>query len=139
MRGAQTSWNTGDKFEWSLGVFHSLNEDDIIQIANSQQGRGFFSNAGETKRQGIEASLGLPVQRLFTYASYAFIDATFKSNLIIPSENNPAVTTLARICCLTSRAKTRATRVRRGVSRSDQAIAFRACRGTGLRSVSTTS
>jgi len=93
VRGEQTAWATGDKLEWSLGAFHSLNKDDILQIADSQQGRGYFANAGETKRQGIEASVAYRSQRLFAYASYAYIDATFNSHLIIPSENNPAVST----------------------------------------------
>lgn len=82
--------NGGDKFDWSLGFFHSRNEDDIIQIADSFQGRGYFANFGETQRQGIEAAVSYRTPSFFAYASYAFVDATFETAGIIPSENNPA-------------------------------------------------
>ncbi|WP_439543247.1 TonB-dependent receptor [Hyphomicrobium sp.] len=90
LRGEQYFQSGLEKFEWSLGVFRSDNSDDIIQIADSQQGRGYFANFGDTRRQGFEAAVSYRAQRFFTYASYAFIDATFESAGIIPSENNPA-------------------------------------------------
>jgi len=87
-RGEHNYW-TGEKLNWSFGWFRALNADDIIQIADSQQGRGYFANAGETQRQGIEAAVDYRTRRLFAYASYAYVDATFQSTNIIPSENNP--------------------------------------------------
>ena len=93
LRGEEKSWMSGSKIDWSFGFFRALNSDDIIQIADSQQGRGYFANAGETQRQGIEAAIAYHSQRLFAYASYAYIDAQFNSTNILPSENNPKVTT----------------------------------------------
>ncbi len=38
--------------DWSVGWFRALNDDDIIQVADQQQGRGYFANAGETQTAG---------------------------------------------------------------------------------------
>ena len=43
--------------------------------------RGYFSNVGKTKRQGIELGLsGLALDSLNWYISYGFVDATYQSN-----------------------------------------------------------
>lgn len=98
LRGEQF-FNAGrEKLDWSLGYFLTDNSDDIIQIADSQQGRGYFANFGDTRRQGIEAAISYRTPSFFTYASYAYVDATFESSGIIPSENNPA----AEDCPVTS-------------------------------------
>jgi iron complex outermembrane recepter protein len=92
-RGQDISWNGKERFDWSLGWFRALNFNDIIQIADQQQGRGYFANAGLTQRQGIELAASYRNERWFLYGSYAFIDATYQSTNVIPSENNPKVTT----------------------------------------------
>lgn len=92
LRGTQNYWN-GSRIDWNVGWFRAINSDDIIQIADEQQGRGYFANAGDTLRQGIDASIQYRDQRLFAYASYSYVDATFLSSNVIPSENNPKVTT----------------------------------------------
>jgi iron complex outermembrane recepter protein len=93
LRGQDISWSGKERFDWSLGWFRALNSDDIIQIADQQQGRGYFANAGLTQRQGIELAASYRNERWFMYGSYAFIDATYQSTNVIPSENNPKVTT----------------------------------------------
>ncbi|MBS0232134.1 MAG: TonB-dependent receptor, partial [Proteobacteria bacterium] len=93
LRGQDIAWDGKSRFDWSLGWFRALNSDDIIQIADQQQGRGYFANAGETQRQGVELSASYRNERWFLYGSYSFIDATYQSTNIIPSENNPKVTT----------------------------------------------
>src|SRR5262249_8087324 len=42
---------------WSLGMFRTQSDDDIINVvaSNVPFGLGFFQNAGTTLRQGIEA------------------------------------------------------------------------------------
>ncbi|CAA2137900.1 Vitamin B12 transporter BtuB [Hyphomicrobium sp. ghe19] len=93
LRGQDISWTGHERWDWSIGWFRALNDDDIIQIADSQQGRGYFANAGVTQRQGIDAAISYRNDRLFAYASYSYVDATFQSTNIIPSENNPKVET----------------------------------------------
>jgi outer membrane receptor protein involved in Fe transport len=93
LRGGMSSWNNTEHFDWSFGLFRTTNQDDIIQIADSQQGRGYFANAGETLRQGVELSATYRAPRWMLYSSYSFIDATFQSRNVIASENNPHETT----------------------------------------------
>ena len=90
LRGdAKLGWGN-DRFEWSLGLFRTLNSNDILNDADNTAGRGVFRNAGDTLRQGVEASLAYRTQRLFTYASYSYTDATYEDPLILPSPDNPA-------------------------------------------------
>jgi len=88
IRGEHKSWD-GQRLAWSLGYFHTLNTDDILNVAATTTGRGYFLNGGDTLRQGIEAAIGYQNQRLSTYASYAYVDATFEDDLILPAPNTP--------------------------------------------------
>jgi outer membrane receptor protein involved in Fe transport len=74
---------------WSLGYFRTLLSDDILTVASPIQGRGFFINGGETLREGLEAAVNYRSDRLFLYASYAFVNATFRNALEIASPNAP--------------------------------------------------
>jgi outer membrane receptor protein involved in Fe transport len=78
------------KLEWTLGLFRTFTTDDILSVASEIQGRGFFRNAGDTLRQGVEASVSYRSAKLVLYAGYAFVDATFRSPLRLSSPNNPA-------------------------------------------------
>ena len=89
LRGEVTSLGQGQKLEWSLGLFRTLSVDDIIPVASVAQGRGFFQNAGDTLRQGIEASASYRNNRVMVYGSYNYIDATYESELLVSSPNNP--------------------------------------------------
>jgi outer membrane receptor protein involved in Fe transport len=93
LRGTITNWKGTEQFDWSFGLFRTTNQDDIIMIADSQQGRGYFANAGETLRQGLEASATYRSRWWSAYASYSFVDATYQSRNIFVNENNPHVTT----------------------------------------------
>ncbi|MBN9247732.1 MAG: TonB-dependent receptor [Hyphomicrobium sp.] len=89
-RGETSNALKNAKIDWSFGLFRTLNQDDIISVASPTSGRGYFQNAGDTLRQGIEASISYQTQRLFLYANYAFIDPTFQSSLELASPNNPS-------------------------------------------------
>ncbi len=90
------TWETGIKGEqstkdstlaWSLGVFRTLNTDDIVAVFSDIAGRGVFTNAGDTLRQGVEASVSYKTARWFTYANYAFIRGTFEDSIELPSQS----------------------------------------------------
>jgi hypothetical protein len=49
LRGKETYWNDG-RLEWSAGLFHAMNFDDILPLAAPETGRGFFANVGDTLR-----------------------------------------------------------------------------------------
>src|SRR5262245_30242630 len=74
---------------WSLGYFRTLLSDDILTVASPIQGRGFFINGGDTLREGLEAAVNYRSDRLFMYASYAFVNATFRNALEIASPDAP--------------------------------------------------
>lgn len=88
IRGEATSVDR-QRLTWSLGVFRTTNFDDILNVAATATGRGFFLNAGDTLRQGFEAAIGYHNDRLSIYGSYALIDATFRDDLILPAPNTP--------------------------------------------------
>ncbi len=89
LRGEIGHGRQSGTIDWSFGLFRTLSSDDIIPVASLAQGRGFFQNAGDTLRQGLEASATYRDSRLMLSASYNFIDATFESDLLLASRNNP--------------------------------------------------
>ncbi len=76
---------------WGLGVFHTLSDDDIIEEASplGVNNFGFFQNAGQTLRRGIEAKLEYRRDRWNAYANYTYVDATYQSAITLFSPNNP--------------------------------------------------
>jgi outer membrane receptor protein involved in Fe transport len=79
-----------NRFQWNLGFFRTLNTDDIVtQIAENGL-RGYFINAADTLRQGIEASAQYTTARYRVYAAYNFTDATYDSPYEAFSPNNPS-------------------------------------------------
>jgi len=74
---------------WNVGAFHTLNTDDIINVASPIPGHEFFQNAGNTLRKGIEAGLAYRWDRWNVYANYTWLDATFRTPLTLSSPNNP--------------------------------------------------
>jgi iron complex outermembrane receptor protein len=80
---------------WSVGAYHALNTDDIIDVLTNQSvaiGREFFQNAGDTLRKGIEANFTYKQDRWNVYANYTYVDATFLNNLLLPSTVNASGT-----------------------------------------------
>ncbi len=66
--------------KWNLSFYETINTNDILFL-NVDTTRGYFSNVGKTKRQGIEMGLsGLALDSLNWYISYGFVDATYQSN-----------------------------------------------------------
>ena len=66
--------------KWNLSFYETINTNDILFL-NVDTTRGYFSNVGKTKRQGIELGLsGLALDSLNWYISYGFVDATYQSN-----------------------------------------------------------
>lgn len=64
---------------WSAGFFHGTNTDDILFVASTQTGFGYFKNFGSTRRQGIELTLNGRRGAVSGGASYTWLDATFQS------------------------------------------------------------
>jgi iron complex outermembrane recepter protein len=74
---------------WTVGGYHALNTNDIINVASPIIGHEFFQNAGNTLREGIEANLNYKQDRWNIYANYTYVDATFQNALTLQSPFNP--------------------------------------------------
>jgi outer membrane receptor protein involved in Fe transport len=89
LRGNYSASSYG-RLTWSVGFFRTENYNDILTaISPDIPTRGYFQNVGNTLRQGVEASVSYGWDRLTLSANYAYVDATFLSNIVIPSPNNP--------------------------------------------------
>lgn len=76
---------------WSLGAYHTMNTDDIQFITSAtalNNGSGFFSNIGKTRRQGIDAGLFGKVDAFSWNLGYSYVQATYQSSFLIANEVN---------------------------------------------------
>lgn len=76
--------------QWSAGIFRTNVFNDILSIPSQIVGRGYFTNAGDTVRQGVELSTRYSADRLSAYVNYTLTDAYFNSQAVLGSPNNPA-------------------------------------------------
>jgi iron complex outermembrane receptor protein len=76
------------RLSWNTSVFRTNLDDDIYGVATSTS-TGFFQNIGSTRRQGFEASLNYSGSQWSSYAQYSYVDATFRSALLLNSPSNP--------------------------------------------------
>jgi iron complex outermembrane receptor protein len=76
------------RFSWNASVFRTNSTDDIYGVATSVS-TGFFQNIGSTRRQGFEAGFNYQIQNWSVYAQYSYVDATFRSPLLLNSPSNP--------------------------------------------------
>jgi iron complex outermembrane recepter protein len=78
---------------WGLGVFDTVSDDDIIELAAPISGPvanfGFFQNFGKTERKGVEAKVNYTNERWKLYANYTYLDATYQAYGQLSSPNNP--------------------------------------------------
>jgi iron complex outermembrane receptor protein len=88
VRGQLAAPSEPGNFSWNASVFRTNSEDDIYGIATSVS-TGFFQNIGSTRRQGFEAALNYQGQQWSAYLQYSYIDATFRSPLLLNSPSNP--------------------------------------------------
>jgi iron complex outermembrane recepter protein len=93
LRGTFNADGNGDRVNWHLGLFRTTNADDILfqSTGGTQSNEGFFANVGDTRRQGVEASLsgtGLD-KRLDWYVNYTYLNATYLTGFSENSANHP--------------------------------------------------
>jgi len=75
-------------FSWSAGLFRATNFNDVLFVASTQTGFGYFKNFGETRRQGLEISASVRLPRTTMGLGYSFVDATYQSAEVIGAEGN---------------------------------------------------
>ncbi len=79
----------GTTIGYNLGLFRTQLDDDIAFINAATLGRAYFSNVGQTRRQGVDTSVTYTDHRWFAYASYSYTDATYQSGFTEGSGSNP--------------------------------------------------
>lgn len=89
-RGEIKGWGAST-WSWNADYFHTKNFDDLIYESTVlNPNLDFYTNAGKTLRQGVEANLSYRTKRLRASLGYAFTDATFQSDLVLDGGSNPA-------------------------------------------------
>lgn len=75
---------------WSLraSVFRTAASDDILFVTDDPSGYGYFRNFGQTRRQGLELAGSAVLGRVTLSASYALLDATFRSPEVVGGAAN---------------------------------------------------
>lgn len=73
---------------WSAGWFRASNRDDILFVASTQTGYGYFKNFGRTQRQGLELSVDERIRAVTFGANYTFLDATYQSTEAVSGTGN---------------------------------------------------
>jgi len=83
--GLRGKGETGLK--WSTTLFRTTSYDDILFVSSSASS-GFFTNFGQTRRQGLEAALERAEGKLAWILNYSLVDATYRSSATLFSQAN---------------------------------------------------
>ncbi len=89
LRGHFTLPNLGGQLSWNVSGYRTDAANDILLLATDINGFGYFSNAGTTRHQGIDAHVAYQDTRWKLSANYSYLDATFQNALTL-SSNSPA-------------------------------------------------
>ncbi len=74
---------------WSAAFFRTDSDDDIVALASTIQGRGYFTNVQSTRREGVDLTARYEARGWSAYASYSYLDATYQFTGALASPNNP--------------------------------------------------
>ena len=86
----QIAWAAAPgRLDWSVSAYHTENYNDIYSVPSIQYGLGYYTNAGNTLRQGVDVGATYTTEKWDAYASYSYIQATFLSSILLASPNNP--------------------------------------------------
>jgi len=78
----------GRRVSWTLGGFGAANSRDILFVASTQSGSGYFKNFGSTARRGVEADVRTKLSVVTLGSGYTFLDATYQSAETIDGSSN---------------------------------------------------
>ncbi len=76
------------RLAWRAGGFRGQNSDDILFVASTATGFGYFKNFGKTRRQGVEAGIHGRIDRFTLGGGYTFLDATYQSQETVSGAGN---------------------------------------------------
>ena len=74
---------------YSLSAYFSKNYDDLQFVGTqASAGLGYFTNIEQTQRKGLDLALSGKYEKLSWLASYSFVDATYGTDILLPSADN---------------------------------------------------
>ncbi len=76
------------RLNWSAGLFHGTNRDDILFVSSGATGYGYFKNFGKTRRQGVELSIQAKLPKAMIGGGYTLLAATFESPETVNGSSN---------------------------------------------------
>ncbi len=76
-------------FRWAASFFNTENDDDIVSLASTLAGRGYFANVPKTRRTGYDAQVNVGTGMWTMFVGYSHVDATYEFTGLLPSPNNP--------------------------------------------------
>lgn len=80
----------GGRLSYAVGFYRSNLDDDIVFVNSVTLDRAYFTNVGQTRRQGVDASIQYKARRWTAYLAYSHIDATYQSGFTEAAGSNPA-------------------------------------------------
>lgn len=63
----------------SASLFRTASDDDILFVADTPSGYGYFRNVGQTRRQGLALESRATLGAVTLQASYTLLDATYRT------------------------------------------------------------
>ena len=81
--------NLSDRLVWRTAYYLTTLDNDIL-FNQSSLNTGYFSNVGQTRRQGVELGLDGHAKRLDYALDLDWIEATYQSAFAIANQNNSA-------------------------------------------------
>jgi iron complex outermembrane receptor protein len=81
---------SGGRLGYDVGFYRTELDDDIIFVNSPVLNRAFFTNVGQTQRQGVDVSLRYTTPRWSAWVAYAYTNATFQSTFTEDAGSNPA-------------------------------------------------
>ena len=76
-----------NSLQYSLGIFHTTNHDDIL-FQTTGRSTGLFANVDKTLRKGLEGSISGEIQHFNWMVSYSNINASFEDSFNALSPNH---------------------------------------------------
>ena len=76
------------RLKWSAGWFRGVNDNDLLFVSSPQTGFGYFTNFGQTLREGAEANLSGQIRHFTLGGGYTFLSATYQTSQTIDGGRN---------------------------------------------------
>lgn len=89
LRGSLAAIGPG-RLSYNVGLFRTVLDDDIGFVNSDTLGRAFFTNIGQTLRQGVDLGIRYQAPRWNAWLEYSYIDATYQTGFTEDAGSNPA-------------------------------------------------